>query len=75
MLRVWHIQNIPNDPKYYLIDSPKAGLVLVKALIVKDLVDPEIESNAFGLEILREKKWEEWYSDEGLSIMDMIERE
>jgi hypothetical protein len=69
-LRVWHIQNVPNEPIYISVKSPEEAIKVIKRRAEKDLEVPWIVSNAFGLEVHNEEtsEWEEWYSEEGDDI-------
>lgn len=78
--RVWHIQNVPNDPIYYYCQSIKKAKRAIRWLIELDLMRKDVTSNAFGLEerigITDEgREWEEWSSEHGDSIMDRIDEE
>lgn len=79
-LRVWHIINPPNDPTYRRVSSIEEAVKKIKELAQKDLKDPRIEINAFGLEeyndyIEKLNEWEEWYDEGGFDIGQIMDGE
>lgn len=71
-LRVWNIVNPPAEPTWYPVKNPAHAQRLIDALADSQLLQPEIGSNAFGLEIFTPEGWEEWYNDEGEDIRDAV---
>jgi len=67
-LRVWNIINPPNRPTTYPVNDPKHAITLIDALAQSQLLDGNIESNAFGLEVFDGAEWLEWESEEGEDI-------
>jgi hypothetical protein len=49
----------------YDVSSPAEGYKKIEALAAKDLRNPDIWGNAFGLTVLEDGEWVEWYDDEG----------
>ena len=64
-LRVWAVANPPNEPAYYPVKDINHALRLINALADSQFLQPEISSNAFGVEAYLDGTWEDWYSDEG----------
>lgn len=72
-LRVWHVQNIPNKPDFYLVSCVEEAMALIDVLINNDLVDSSIESNALGLEDYDgEFLWTEYYNEDGQDIKELM---
>jgi hypothetical protein len=69
-LRVWNIINVPNEPAYYPVKNPAHAQRLIDALADSQLLQPEITSNVFGLEVFAQDGWEEWYDPEGLDVRE-----
>ena len=74
--RVWHAWNIPQHMDFYAVDGPEEAKKLIEELILADLDNPDIDSNAFGLEELEgDDRYHEWYSEEGDSIEALVDKE
>ena len=77
--RVWHISNVPSEPKYYEVVSPGIAKDIIRKLVRFDLQNPDVDSNAFGLEGLNidgVEGWSEWNDPEtGRDIMETIDEE
>lgn len=67
-LRVWNIINPPNEPTFYPVNNPNHAKELIDALANSQLLQPEIDSNVFGLECFTKDGWEEWENEEGENI-------
>jgi hypothetical protein len=50
-LRVWWVQNVPNDPIYFFVKTIGEGLAKLLQLAASDLDRDWIDSNAGGLQI------------------------
>ena len=70
-LRVWNIINPPNEPTYFPVRNTDHARRLIDALADSQLLQPEIESNVFGLEEYRDGEWTEWNDDEGMDIHEV----
>ena len=68
MYRAWRVANPPAEPERFVVASPACGAALIEALAAKDLKDASIHSNAFGLEVLNDDGWEEWYDEDGRDV-------
>ena len=70
-LRVWNMIQLPNEPIYYPVKSPKHGKTLINALADSQLLDTNITDNAFGMEILeKDGEWCDWEDNDGNNITD-----
>lgn len=79
-LRVYHIINPPNDPTYCRVSSIEEAVKKIKELAYRDLKDPRIEMNIFGLEkdtdvVSYNGGFEEWYDEGGFDIQQVIDGE
>ena len=72
-LRVWVIRNVPNKPTYYPVNSMKEASVLINKMADRDLKNPNISNNAFGLEEFSDGEWSEHYNKHGDSIDDYMD--
>lgn len=63
-LRVWHIQNPPNEPTWYDVSGPLEAIQKIEELAAADLKNRDVWGNAFGLCVLEDGDWVEWYDDE-----------
>ena len=70
-LRVWHITNIPNSPRHYGVHNPTEAARLINRLAAQQLTDPDVHSNAFGLEVMVKGEWEEWEDAHGDSVDEL----
>ncbi len=73
-LRVYHIQNPPNEPRWYVVASPAEGIRKIEELAAVDLKNRDIWGNVFGLCVLEDGEWSEWYDNEGDNIDDWAEK-
>ena len=81
-LRVYHIQN-GNMAHQLEVETPMQAIAHIELWADEDLKNPNIEFNAFGLEVFNEEDldndnagWSEWYNSNGediAEIMDEIE--
>ena len=81
-LRVYHIQN-GNVAHQLEVETPMQAIAHIELWADEDLKNPNIEFNAFGLEVFNEEDldndnagWSEWYNSDGediAEIMDEIE--
>lgn len=67
-LRVWCIINVPNHPVRMYVESPAEAKAVIDKMADAQLDDPEVFTNAFGLEEWDGEEWTEWYSDDGEDI-------
>lgn len=69
-MRVWWIQNVPNDPAYYPVLTPNAAKKVLENLANRDLALGEeiVFSNAGGLQVFEGGEWVDWWSDDGQDI-------
>jgi len=74
-LRVWWIRNVPNQPHYYPVTNIQEAIKELKHLADFDLKNPNIETNAGGLEVLQDDEWTEFEDDEGRDIDTIIREE
>ena len=73
-LRVWNIINPPNPPQLYDVEHVEQAAGLINSLAEKQLRMDWIGCNVFGLEIFEDGEWCEWYSGDGDSIDDLLDR-
>jgi len=73
ILRVWH--NVNGDNHFHNVGSVKQAQEVINKWIKNDLMFDDIIFNAFGLEILENGEWSEYYNDDGLDIMELIDNE
>ena len=72
--KVWRIINYPNRiQSYYEVDSPVAGAIKIIELAKKDLEDPNVETNVFGLIETDGVEEQEWYDENGDDIDVMVD--
>jgi hypothetical protein len=76
-LRVWYITNPPSEPVFVPVSSPKEAIKVINEEANRQLKDPSIWGNAFGLEepetnpelITLYGGWTEWtHPDLGVEI-------
>ncbi|MFX0133045.1 MAG: hypothetical protein ACFFDN_05295 [Candidatus Hodarchaeota archaeon] len=72
-LRVWWIQNPPNNPQYFDVENVTDAIIKLDELANNDLQNESIISNVGGLEIFENNDWYEYYDDEGRDIWEIIE--
>lgn len=72
--RVWTIVNIPNKAAFEEVESPEAGARFIHDEAMRQLGDPGITSNTFGLLVLEDGEWCEWYDEEGDDVDALEER-
>jgi hypothetical protein len=60
MLRVWCIVNPPSQPYYHRIDAWDEAVGLINEEADRQLDDPAVTCNAFGLEVYEDGEWHEW---------------
>lgn len=72
-LRVWHLRNVPSFATHYEVATPELAAWLIEELAEKDLQDPLVYNNAFGLEMLEGDEWTEWFTDTGDDIHEYSE--
>jgi|GEM_PF-2486960 len=76
-LRVWWIPQVPGRPFLVSVPSVEAAALILGTLAQYDIFQLENRikpdyCNAGGLEVLEGDEWEEWYSEEGESIDDVM---
>jgi len=81
-LKVYHIINPPttDNPTYYGVYNIEGAVRMIRTLVQKDLKDPRIEMNIFGLEEYNPlsvvgMEWEEWYDEGGFDIQQIMDGE
>jgi len=71
-LRIYNIINPPNEPTYYPAKNIQHAHTLINSLAISQLLDSNIDSNVFGLEIMdKDGEWMEWESEDGYTIQDI----
>ena len=73
--RVWHAQNIPSAMTLYAVTGVEEAKALIDRLILEDLEDESIKSNAFGLEELETDGYHEWQNEMGQDIAEIMDDE
>jgi hypothetical protein len=73
MYRVWWIINPPSKPIFTNVASPLEGHLRIEAEATRQLKNPRIHSNAFGLEIFEDGEWCEWYDEQGRDVSEAFE--
>lgn len=79
-LRVYHIQN-GNMAHQLEVETPMQAIAHIELWADEDLKNPNIEFNAFGLEVFNEEDldndnagWSEWYNSNGEDIAEIMDR-
>lgn len=84
-LRVWHIRNGSVALGHQIeVESPIQAIALIEQWADEDLKNPNVEFNAFGLEVYddtdlpeedkgTEAGWSEWYNSDGEDIMVILD--
>jgi len=62
-LRVFNIVNVPGEGVFYPVKSVIHGVFLIECLAESQILQPEVTSNAFGLEVFTGEEWESWDED------------
>jgi hypothetical protein len=71
--RVWWVINPPTKvPTYTYVKSVEEARQVITKEVELQLRDPNIWGNAFGLEVLEDGEWSEWYDDDGFDIMETL---
>lgn len=78
-LRVWWIKNVPGKAEHVYVADLKEAKTVTDAEILKQLQDPKVFSNVFGLEVYESDgeggfDWCEWYSEEDENFDEYSER-
>jgi hypothetical protein len=80
-LRVWYIINVPGTPEHIPVDTPEEAIKVINDEAERQLRNPDIHSNVFGLEVYEEDSdgdgnpgWCEWYNEDGEDIDSYAER-
>lgn len=71
--RVWVAINPPGNMDYYAVASPEDGARFINEEAARQLQDPDIWGNAFGLEELEDGEYHEWYDDDDNDIDELAE--
>ncbi|KKK48442.1 hypothetical protein LCGC14_3145060 [marine sediment metagenome] len=75
-LRVYHIQNPPREAVWYDVASPAEGYQKIEELAARDLRNSDIIwGNVFGLTILEDGDWVDWYDEDSDDIDAWAEKE
>jgi len=72
-LRVWNVINPPNKPAYYPVSTPQEAYKKIVELSAVQLMNPNVFSNAFGLEVFEDGEWSEWYNEYGEDVSEAFE--
>jgi hypothetical protein len=72
--RVWYIANPPGSPIYRYVHGPNEAALLIAEWAKADLEAVGIWGNAFGLQVYKYEEWQEWYSRDGDSITDLLDK-
>ena len=79
-LRVYHIQN-GNVAHQLEVETPMQAIAHIELWADEDLKNPNIEFNAFGLEVFNEEDldndnagWSEWYNSDGEDIAEIMDK-
>lgn len=72
-LRIWYAKNPPRPLKYFPVDSVEQAVTEINKMIQRDLDDPCVTDNAFGLEVYEDGEWTEYYNEEGNDVFEIIE--
>ena len=73
-LRVWYIDRVPCDKSTYIsVNNVKEAVLIIKALIERDLNDDRITDNAMGLQEYIDNEWSEYYDKDGRDIDEIME--
>jgi len=67
-LRVWYVAKVPGTPIHFDVESVQAARIKLEELAHADMHNPDVYSNAMGLEVFEEGEWMEWYDDMGFDI-------
>ena len=74
-LRVYHIQNPPGTPTWYDVASPLEGIQKIEALAKIDMEpNSNVWGNIFGLCVLEDGEWIDWYDENGDEIDEWAEK-
>lgn len=79
-LRVWHIPQVPGEPFHVAVPSVEVAAIVINALADYDAfqyanhIKPDY-ANASGLEWCDGERWEEWESEEGKDIEEVMQGE
>lgn len=64
-LRVYHIQNPLGTPTWHEVASPLEGIQKIEALANMDMrPQSNVWGNIFGLSVLEDGEWVDWYDDD-----------
>lgn len=82
-LRVWWNRNYGEHVEYHYVDDVNEAKEVIKKLTMSDLVDPDVVSNAHGLEEYNpienidcsDDGWSEYYDEEGRDIEEIMDDE
>lgn len=79
-LRVYHIRN-GNMAHHLEVETPMQAIAHIELWADEDLKNPNIEFNAFGLEVFNEEDldndnagWSEWYNSDGEDIAEIMDK-
>jgi len=72
-LRVWWNRN--GKQTTYKVNDVEDAKAIITELTNDDLNNDTVIWNAGGLEVYEDGEWSEWYSEEGLDIMEIIDNE
>ena len=71
-LRVWYVENVPGNPIYFHVSSVQEAKLKIEELTHADLHNPDVYSNAMGLEEYDGEEWTEYYDEQGRDIMELM---
>ena len=73
--RVWYFSE-GRRMRFYSVATPKEGYDLIERMTARDLKDPGVTANAFGLEFLDPdtEEWETWYDKDDNDVLAAFEQ-
>lgn len=70
--RVWYSKNL-GTVTTRLVKNPEEARELINEWIDRDLEDSTVTDNSFGLEVLEDGVWCEYYNEDGDDILEEID--
>lgn len=71
-MRVLHANSINKNPVYHDVKSINDAIIIINAIAQEELLNEDIEFNAFGLEVYEDDDWSEYYDEEGRDISEIM---
>ena len=69
-LRVYAVMN--GEVTYFDVKDVEEAKRIIKREVESDLHNRRVFWNAFGLEVIEDGEWVEYYNEDGLDIMEMM---